>query len=193
MSSPFASRLTSLGFELPDWCRPPSEQLVREYEKRIGLNLPRDYRDFLVHHGGVVGTANCAFQEPTPCGTATCIDNFFGFTQGDRHDNVVQATELIDGAPDVVAIGDNLMGAMFWLKCSGRDVGHVYMHDHEGRSAWPDKMFSEWFPNLHPSIKEYLDLRRRGELPKKPKGFEHVYRLAKSFGEFVEHLEKSEE
>ena len=85
------------------------------------------------------------------------------------------------------------MGAMFWLKCTGRDSGNVYMHDHEGRYAWPDEMFHEWFPNLHPTIKDYLALRKRGELPTKPKGYEHVYRLARSFGEFIECLEKAED
>lgn len=193
MPSRFASKLTNLGFALPEWCELPSDALVREYETRFALNLPSDYREFLVHHGGVVGSANCTFQEPTPCGTGTCIDSFYGFTRGIRHDDVARATELIDGAPDVVAIGENLMGAMFWLKCSGRDRGHVYMHDHEGRFAWADEMFYEWFPNLGPEIKEYLAVRKREGLPEKPKGYEHVYRIAKCFGEFVEGLETAEE
>jgi SMI1 / KNR4 family (SUKH-1) len=191
--SRFAAKLESLGFSLPGWCLPPTEQLVREYETRLGLTLPADYREFLVHHGGVDGSATCAFQEPTPCGDVTCIDTFCGFTRGDRHDNVAQATELIDGAPDVVAIADNLMGAMFWLKCSGPDRDYVYMHDPEGRSAWSDQMFYDWYPSVHPTIKEYLAMRKRGELPKKPKGYHHVYRVAKSFTEFVDRLEKAEE
>lgn len=85
------------------------------------------------------------------------------------------------------------MGAMFWLKCRGPDTGHVYLHDHEGRSAWPDKTFRESFPNLHPEIQQYLALRKQGELPEKPKGYEHAYRLATTFSEFVECLEKAEE
>lgn len=193
MPSRFASKLASLGFKLPDWCKPPSERLVREYEKRFGLTLPPDYREFLVHHAGVVGSATCAFQEPTPCGNATCVDGFYGFGRGDRHDDVARATELIDGAPDVVAIGDNLMGAMFWLKCSGRDRGHVYMHDPEGRFAWPEEMFHERFQALSDTIRDYLGMRKRGELPEKPRGYEHVYRLATSFAEFVERLERAEE
>ena len=107
MQSRFASQLTNLGFTLPEWCRAPSEPLVREYEARFALALPADYREFLVHHGGVVGSADCAFQEPTPCGNDTCIDSFYGFTRGDRHDDIYRATEMIGGAPDVVAIGDN--------------------------------------------------------------------------------------
>ena len=178
---------------MPEWCLPSSERLVREYEGRFALSLPTDYREFLVHHGGVVGSAECAFQEQTPCGNATCVDSFYGFTRSDRHDDIARATEMIEGAPDVVAIADNLMGAMFWMKCSGRDRGYVYMHDHEGRFAWPDEEFYVRFGNLSPTIKDYLILRKRGGLPEKPRGYEHVYRLATSFGEFIERLEKAEE
>jgi hypothetical protein len=63
MPSQFASTLASLGFELPEWCLPPSEPLVRGYEAQFALTLPADYREFLVHHGGVIGSASCAFQE----------------------------------------------------------------------------------------------------------------------------------
>lgn len=189
MVSRFASKLASLGFELSDGYKVPSERMVCEYETRLALTLPPDYREFLVHHAGVIGSAICAFQEPTPYGNSTCVDGFFGFVSGDRYGDVARATKLIDGAPDVVAIGDNLMGAMFWMKCSGRDAGHVYMHDGEGRGAWPDARFYERFPALSLPIRDYLGKRKRGELPVKPKGYEHVYRLATSFAEFVERLE----
>lgn len=189
VDTPFASKLALLGFKLPEWCFSPSAELVRDYEQRFALTLPADYRAFLVHHGGVVGSATCAFQEPTPCGTAACVDKLYGFTREDRHDDVNRATEDIDGAPVVVAIGENLMGDMLWLKCSGRDCGSVYMHDHEGRFAWPDDMFYNQFPNLHQAIKDYLDLRKRAELPKKPTGYEHIYRVATSFTDFIERLE----
>ncbi len=185
----FSPKLKSLGFTLPDWCIPPSEELVSNFEKQFGLVLPVDYRAFLVLHGGVIGTARCRFQEPTPCGFETCIDSFYGFTSPDRRDNVTDSTQLISGAPDIVDIGGNLIGSMFWLRCTGRDEGNVYMHDHEGRFGWTDEMFHESFPNLSPVVQHYLDLRREGKLPQKRKGYEHVYRLARNFGEFVDHLE----
>jgi hypothetical protein len=194
MDDQLATKLNSLGFELPKWCQSPSETLVREYEKLFSLQLPADYRNFLVQHGGiwVSGGVECPFLEPTPCGTGAYIDAFFGFTAPNRSDNVSKQTKHIDGYPDVVAIGDNLMGQMFWLKCLGRDTGHVYMYDHESRSAWPDEMFSQMFQNLAPSIREYLELRKLGMLPKKPKGYEHIYLVAKSFGEFIDSLKKPE-
>ena len=126
----FASKLNTLGFELPEWCLLPSEMLVREYEKRFELTLPSDYREFLIHHGGVIGNANCAFQEPTPCGTGTCIDSFYGFTWRIDMTMLLRRRNSLKML-DAVAIGDNLIGAMFWLKCSGKDSGNVYMHDHE--------------------------------------------------------------
>jgi len=191
MQHKYATKLESLGFKLPKWCLPPSEALVCEFEIRFSLNLPPDYRDFLVHYGGVVGDAACPFQEPTPHGHDTLIDKFYGFTSPNRHDNVLDQTELIDGAPDVIGIGGNVMGEMFWLKCCGWDAGHVYMHDGDSRSAWPDELFYKRFPNLSPEIQHYLVLRRQGNLPKKRKGYEHVYRLAESFGDFIDRLEPS--
>jgi hypothetical protein len=70
----FTSKLKDLGFELPHWCEPPSEQLVARFERRFSVHLPSDYRAFLVQHGGVVGNALCPVQEPTPFGTEACID-----------------------------------------------------------------------------------------------------------------------
>jgi hypothetical protein len=186
----FASKLASLGFELPKWCNPPSEELVAQFERSFSLTLPADYRDFLVQHGGVThGSAVCPFQEPTPCGDATIIDCFYGFASPDRHHDINKANLLIDGAPSVVAIGDNLIGSMFWLKCDGEDTGHVYMHDHEGRSAWTDDMFADWYPNPAPEIQAYLKIRKQGKLPAKRKGYAHVYRLGRTFSEFFDSLQ----
>ncbi len=187
----FATKLANLGFELPNWCLPPSEVLVREFEERFSLTLPSDYRSFLGGYGGFWAGdgAVCPCQEPTPCGNSACIEYFYGFTLPTRSDNVIDETERIDGYPDVIAIGDNGMRNMFWLKCTGSDAGHVYLFDNQGRFAWPDEMFFQMFPNLHPEIRKYLELRQKGKLPRKAKGYEDVYRLATSFSEFFNRLE----
>lgn len=80
------------------------------------------------------------------------------------------------------------MGDMFWLKCTGDDAGHVYLFDDQFRSAWTDEKFFQMFPNMHPEIKNYLELRRQGKLAKRAKGYEHTYRLATSFSEFISRL-----
>jgi hypothetical protein len=189
MQDKLAAKIESLGFKLPKWNLPPTEDLVCEFEKRFGLTLPADFRGFLVRYGGVSANASCPFQEPTPCGNSAEIGRFYGFTLPNRHDNVIDETKKADGYPDVIAIGDNLMGEWFWLKCLGWDAGHVYMYDNQGRSAWPDEMFYKMFSNLHPEIKNYLAIRRNGKLPEKRAGYEHVYLLANNFSEFIDSLE----
>jgi hypothetical protein len=191
VNDPFAKKMKDLGFELPHWCEPPSDELIAQFEKRFRVSLPADYREFLLRHGGKVssgGNVVCPVQEPTPFGTEACIDSFYGFGPPERADNITWATELIDGAPSVIAIGSDLMGNMIWLKCDGRDAGYVYQHDHEGRSAWTDEMFYEMFPNLGGEVQQYLQLRKQGKLPRKPRGYEHVYRLGRSFTEFMDAL-----
>lgn len=189
MADKFAAKLQELRFELPRWSDPASEAHVVEFEIRFGLTLPADYREFLVHHGGVIyGEAVCSFQEPTPFGMETNIEGFYGFGRAERTENVSWATKRIGGAPSVIAIGVGGLEGMIWLKCDGADAGHVYFHDGEGRSAWDDAMFYQMYPNIDPEIKHYLKLRRQGKLPARPKGYEHVYRLGKSFTEFFESL-----
>lgn len=188
MSDFFADKLASLGFRLPEGKTLPSEKLVSRFEKRFALKLPADFRAFLAKHGGVRGIADCPMIEPTPFGTCTCIEGFYGF----HEDEIAETTKLIDGAPDLVALGIEPMGRMFWLWCTKPYVGHVFIRDHYGRSAWSDEEFLKW-PHLAPEIRHYLDLRRERRLPKKPKGFEDVYLVSRTFTEFIEQLRPSAE
>jgi len=183
MADTFADKLAALGFVLPDGHTPPSEELVRAFERRFGLNLPADFRSFLVRHGGVNGTAISPMIEPTPFGTSTIITEFYGF----HGSEIGGTTELIEGAPEIIALGSEGLGRMFWLFCDEPYVGHVFVRDHYGRSSWSDEDFFKW-PHLAPEIRHYLDLRREGKLPKKPEGFEDVYLVARSFTDFIDSL-----
>ena len=177
-----------LNLELPSWALPPSMGLVEVYESQFDLKLPADYREFLANHGGALLNASCAFLEPTPCGENALVDQFYGFMEAGRSDDVREATELIDGAPDVVAIACDLMGGMLWLKCTGNDAGCIYFHDPEQRWTWPDAQFHQTFRLLAPSIERYLKLREAGSLPKKAHGYENVYLVARSFTDLIERL-----
>ncbi len=183
MADVYAEKLAMLGFALPEGDTPSSKKLVREFERRFSVTLPDDFRSFLVQHGGVQGTAVSPMLEPTPFGTSAIITSFYGF----QDDEIGDATDLIEGAPTVIALGDEGLGRMFWLFCEEPYVGHVFVRDHYGRSSWPDAEFFKW-PNLAPEIQYYLDLRREGKLPKKPVGFEDVYLAATSFTDFMERL-----
>ena len=187
----FTEKIKELDFKLEKNHLPPSESLAKEFEQEFDLDLPEDYRYFLTCYAGFEGAANCDFHEPTPMGKSTIIDSFYGFGKDGRH-SITFNTNLIDGAPYVIAIGDNMMGAMFWLKCLGKDRGCVYMHDPQMRSSWPDQQFKKMFPNLSPEIKDYLKQRENGTLPEKSEGYEHVYLFGKNFTEFFMNLEKEE-
>jgi len=193
MASKFSHRLTELRFETTNRCIAPNEYLVKEYEDEFDLSLPDDYREFLVHHAGIEGTATCTVEEPTPFGDTIHVENFFGFSSENYLNDVYDKTDLIDGAPVIVAIADNVYGGHIWLKCLGQDRGSVYYFDHQKRNDWPDEWFYKHFPNLHPPIREYLDRRRNGTLPTKRKGYEHLYLLAQSFSGFIHKLKPDED
>jgi hypothetical protein len=184
----FSDKLASLGFTLPAGHTPPSEKLVSKFERRFSLTLPADFRAFLVRHGGIRGIARCPMIEPTPFGDSTCIDGFYGFEK----DEIIRSTVLIEGAPEVIALGIEPLGRMFWLFCAAPYFGHVFICDHYGRSSWSDEDFFKW-PDLAPEIRHYLDLRRANRLPRKPEGFEDVYLVARSFTEFVSQLSPYDE
>ena len=189
-ASAFAAKLEALQVSPMPGRLQPSLQLVENYEKAFGLTLPADYRKFLATFGGVSLGATYPFAELTPFGRRGMIDCFFGFAPheaGARKTwDVHSATDLIEGAPAVVAIGDDLMGGMTWLKCTGEDAGSVYFHDPQRRyTNWRDADFYSRFPNLQPEIRQYLELRRANQLPKKKRGYENVYLIARSFSEFI--------
>jgi hypothetical protein len=179
-----ADKLAALGITLPKGHTLPSETLVRQFEERFDLDLPADFRSFLVHHGGKRGDAVCPMLEPTPFGDSTVITGFYGF----HKDEIVKRTDLIEGAPEIIALGDECLGRMFWLFCTEPDLGYVYVRDHYGRSSWSDEEFLRW-PHLAPEIHHYLALRREGRLPEKEEGFEDVYLVARSFTEFIDSLQ----
>src|SRR5215831_14603808 len=132
-ASAFAAKLQTLEVSPIPGRLEPSLQLVENYEKRFGLTLPADYREFLATYAGVSLRATYPFAELTPFGQWGMIDHFYGFTPHETGArkiwDVYWATEIIEGAPAVVAIGDDLMGGMTWLKCTGEDAGSVYFHD----------------------------------------------------------------
>lgn len=178
MKDKYAPKLKSLSFKLDDDCVPPSEELVAEFEQRFSLHLPADYREFLVQHGGATGEATCPFLESTPLGTSALFRNFYGFTAPGEGGDINDYTDNAGGAPDVIAIGDNLMGHEFWLMCAGPDKGSVYLHGHPPGSSWT---------NVVSSIFGRLKRAKKGRKR------EHIYLVAKSFTDFVDALQPEEE
>lgn len=172
--------------------RRPTEKRVRAFEKHIGVELPADYRSFLLEHGGVWVNALAPIKEPTPCGQQATIESFYGFIAGKpKSTDLKWQCDLAEGAPVAIPIAGGAFGSQIFLftsdqKLMGIKAGATCFWDCDNRSAWSDEMFHESFENLGPEIKHYLDLRRKGKLPEKPGGLEDFYRIADTFTVFLE-------
>jgi len=185
------AKLKALRYHPADWQLPVTEEFVAEFEREYGFRLPAEYREFLIAFGGWTGSATCDFlEEPTPLGKGAWIDLFYGRMVPEyKVYDIRWATDSVADTPAFVAVASaGMNGRMVVVRCGGRDDGHVYFFDRDQRSLWPDEELCTMFPNLNPSIVEYLDRRRGGKLPPKPAGYESYYLLGRGFDEFIARL-----
>jgi hypothetical protein len=201
-----------LGFRAQAWILRPSAALVADYEQGAGLRLPPAYRRFLLRFGGYYGRAYCPFRELAPYEDPVEVYSFLGFWPPEpdpfwdiRHDAWVRRFAPPVFAP--IALADQ--NCVVAIKCSGSDVGHVYLFDDDGRVEWTDDVGERSAANtpshlqhLYASMKRYYALRRAGRLPPKPaaeiiqapSGLKvFLFRLASSFEEFLDALQRPEE
>lgn len=151
---------------------------IETLEHKIGVRLPEDYRMFVQIGGGYLGSLSCPCKEPSPFGDHVLS----GF------DTVAEVSGVLDSMitpRNMVTIGSGDFGQFTCLSFAGIDRGCVYALDAEFRCHWPDEEFRERFKAMADCVREYLRLRRGGELPRKPAGYDSLYLLAESFDEFL--------
>lgn len=131
---------------------PLDEKTVEEFEARNELELPADYRSFLLaHHGGV----------PDPCffwvvegDWGSGIESFFGFGQeGYLLQEYLDDCEWI--ASDLLVIGDDGCCSHLAIGFNGHRLGHVFYIDCEFALGESNQ---EHF--LAPSFSEFLKMLR---------------------------------
>lgn len=185
------TKLEALGYGPTEWQLPVTEEFVVAFEREYGLQLPTEYRAFLLAFSGWAGSATCDFlEQPTPLGDGGWIGLFYGNTVPEYHVYDIRwATNSVGGAPAFVAVATGGMnGCMVVIRCGSQDDGYVYFLDADQRSLWADEDFHRMFPGLDTRIKEYLAQRRVKELPSKPEGYESLYLMARGFNEFIDRL-----
>jgi hypothetical protein len=145
-----------------------------EVEARLGVALPSDYKRYLDARDDFFldCSRSVEAEEPTPFGDAV-IDEFVPPNK----------IEVID--EKLVLVAQNSFGYPTYMSVHPSDYGYIYYYDFQQRTLQPDEWFYRQFPNLDPGIKEYLEMRSNGLLPEKPSGNESLYRLARSFSDFV--------
>ena len=117
-----------------------AEHHIQELEKRIGVPLPTDYREFLTRYGGATfsDTFEAPLTEPGHFDEYACPEVFFGFYKPegsgrphslDLPDNLRFYKSRIPKGfiPIARAIGGNLI----LLGVDARNRGRVYYWDHE--------------------------------------------------------------
>lgn len=169
-----------------------SEDRVSQFEDHIGAKLPDDYRDFLTVYSGTWVSGLAPILEPTPFGPNVTIESFYGFMQETYQScDLRWQCNLAGGAPVAIPIAGGAFGCQAFLICEDNprlkmSHGSIYYWDCENRSAWPDEMFYQRFSNLAPDIKQYLEYRRSGALPRKADAIADFYKVAESFTLFME-------
>ncbi len=168
--------------------RDPTPDELVALEARFEITLPQDYRRFVFTHGSTYVDADVPFREPTPCGRATVVASFCGFTRDRRAaTSLIDAIELVDGHGIAAPIAKTLFGDFFFLVC-GRDhpyLGRVLLRDSEQRHTWPDDKFHTMFADLAPEIEHYLELRRTQQLLPPLSGLAGWYLVGDSFDDFL--------
>jgi hypothetical protein len=182
----FHRHLEALGADF--YGAPADEAHVSYVESLIAAQFPKDYRDYLVSVPRVhfAESVFIGCREPTPFGVA--------------HFHSMHSISDVEGLLDsdltprnMITIATGNLNKYVCLSIVGIDHGAVYALDGDYRCFWDDNQFQRAFPNMADSIREYLAIRARDELPDKPFSYSTLYRIADSFTEFVEGLSKSDE
>jgi hypothetical protein len=109
----------------------PNEEALKAFEANNALNLPLDYRDFLVGHNGGCPSPNACWVEDID--DFVLVDELYGIAREDASDLQFWIEEYGDEMPEgSVIVGGDPGGAMFIL---GTTVGFsgIYLWDHQHR------------------------------------------------------------
>src|SRR5262245_32660679 len=128
------------------------ERTVADFEARHAIQLPADYRTFLlVHHGGVPDP-NFYWVVANDWGSG--IESLYGFgPDGYRLQQYLDGRESMGVASDLLVIGDDGCCSRLAIGIVGKRRGHVYYIDHEFAPGEPGQ---ERF--LAPSFSAFLKM-----------------------------------
>lgn len=182
MKKAIEDKFQSLGGIVPigDSLVPVEDDELRSLEKALKVELPHDYREFLMTYGAAMFAEYVDFQPvrnlPMPISDTGKghVSSFYGAAR-DPYQPLEKAIETFRGRmPDtLIPIGDD-SGNKICLGIKGKEQGKVYYWDHH--NEWDEQDYLEEHGTPMPP-----DLK-----------FQNVYLIADSFEDFVRRLEKSD-
>ena len=166
----FRKHLESIGAGSHD--APASEAEISRVESLIATRLPADYRNYLLSLPSVRLPSSACIEctEPSPFGTA----HFHSMH------SISDVEDLLDSdltPRNMITIATGNLNKYVCLSVSGLDHGSVYTSDGDYRCFWDDEEFQQAFSNMAESIRRYLEIRNREELPEKPFSYSTVYHV----------------
>jgi SMI1 / KNR4 family (SUKH-1) len=107
-----------------------SEQKLLEFELKLGIHLPEDYRSFLKkYNGGKPKPAGFWIQRGVDCSE---VYQFYGLHNGPKWLSLEYYVEEQPKLPkDYLAIGIDGTGKFLCMKLQGQNNGSIYFIDHE--------------------------------------------------------------
>lgn len=183
-----------------------TREMIAQLEAIAGLNLPDDYRRFLIQHGGsLLGDLDhdvvVPFLAAAPIGKVAYPEVVLGFYSkpGDPYDVRSAATTYLGRIPaNTFAIAYALGGDLVLLSCEGADRGSVYLWDHGHRVGVREKLHAQALRELeeHGVDVKALDAEQavarweqlHAEEIARPPGYRGLYLLSRSLEGFLDTL-----
>lgn len=140
---------------------PLSKEQIEVVEKRMGIRLPDDYKEFLMQfNGGQPEPATFDFTGVDGCENDSVVNNFLSIHDGKEDNFEIDYFFYTKNKriPDNVApIARDPAGNLICICLSGSNRGKIYFWDHElefekpgpSNLAYIAKSFSEFFSMLH--------------------------------------------
>lgn len=108
-----------------------SQQELGVFEKGISIELPDDYRSFLLNYNGGKPVPSFFWIQPDEDGDSIC--QFYGLHDGPQHLRIDKSQGNNDyGIPDLlIPIGDDGLGNFICIGVTKSIYGEIYFLDHE--------------------------------------------------------------
>ncbi len=109
-----------------------NEQNLNEVERQLGIELPDDYRNFLLSHNGGSPKLNIFPIAGDIIGNRGMLNRFLCIQEGDDDDMRVYVQTYQDRVPlNLLPIAYDPGGNLICLSVDGLDKGKVYFWTHE--------------------------------------------------------------
>jgi cell wall assembly regulator SMI1 len=107
---------------------------IQDFEKKLGIQLPKTYRNFLLKHNGGQPQPNVFPLPENPVDTHAILDWFFSIDDEDINGNSLEWNyHIMNGRipSNLLPIATDPGGNLICLQVSGTSLGRIYFWDHE--------------------------------------------------------------